>query len=871
MKKLFLVFLLTTFCFTGYANHLKGGFFTYKYLGAGVNDPTKLRYQITLTVYMDCNASGQQVNNPINFTIFDASNNQFLQNISVPISNDYNLFKGQDEECITGNQRKCYYKIIEYNLPSIELAPNAGGYTISYQRCCRIGGIDNLVNSNTFGNTYSITIPGSSAGPDAFKNSSANFLVNDTAVVCGGSYFEIPFLATDPDGDELTFEFCNAWTGGSQGVAAPITASAPPYSTVPYQTGFNGFTPLGGNVTINSKTGLIKGIAPAAMNTGEYVITVCVNEFKNGVLTARTRKELHIVVGDCTPIKAVLKPSYITCDGFTLTFQNNVASNEIKSYYWEFGDGNTSTLPAPTYTYSDTGTYKLKLVVNRNGNCSDSTTSVVKVYPGFFPDFTFSGICVTKPTQFTDRTTTVYGVVDSWQWDFGETSSTTDVSSVQNPLYTYGQTGTKNVRLIVTNSKGCTDTLFKNVSIIDKPPLQVAFSDTLICRGDVIQLKATGDGIFSWTPGNQLSNANTATPTASPAVTTTYGVELNDNGCVNRDTVRVRVVNFVTLRVSGDTTICLGDPVQLLATSDALRYQWTPGGDLNSSTISNPIAIPSATTTYQVTAFIGGCNATDDVRITTVPYPTSNAGPDTVICFRTTAQLKGSIAGTSFTWSPTATLNNANTLSPVASPLSTIRYTLTVRDTLSGCPKPVSDTVLVKVLPKVAAFAGRDTAVVVGQPLQFEASGGSIYAWSPSFALNNPAIFNPVGTYDRSFDNIRYRVLVSTPEGCMDSAFVNVRVFRTNPQIFVPTAFTPNGDGKNDVIRPIAVGVSKIEYFRIYNRWGQLVFSTTINGKGWDGKIGGKEQGSNVYVWIVRGVDFTGKVVQAKGSVTLVR
>ncbi len=105
----------------------------------------------------------------------------------------------------------------------------------------------------------------------------------------------------------------------------------------------------------------------------------------------------------------------------------------------------------------------------------------------------------------------------------------------------------------------------------------------------------------------------------------------------------------------------------------------------------------------------------------------------------------------------------------------------------------------------------------------------------------------------------------------MDSAFVTVRVFKTNPQVFVPTGFTPNGDGKNDVIRPIAVGLTKLEYFQIFNRWGQLVFSTTTSGRGWDGKIGGKEQGTGVYVWVVKGVDFTGKSVFAKGTVTLIR
>ena len=98
-----------------------------------------------------------------------------------------------------------------------------------------------------------------------------------------------------------------------------------------------------------------------------------------------------------------------------------------------------------------------------------------------------------------------------------------------------------------------------------------------------------------------------------------------------------------------------------------------------------------------------------------------------------------------------------------------------------------------------------------------------------------------------------------------------VYVFKTNPYVFVPTAFTPNNDGKNDVIRPIAVGVEKINFFSIYNRWGQLVFTTTANRQGWDGRIGGVLQSSNVYVWMVSAIDYTGKTIFLKGTVTLIR
>jgi gliding motility-associated-like protein len=365
-------------------------------------------------------------------------------------------------------------------------------------------------------------------------------------------------------------------------------------------------------------------------------------------------------------------------------------------------------------------------------------------------------------------------------------------------------------------------------------------------------------------------DANTADPSVTPITTTSYFVQLDDQGCINKDTVQVRVVDFVTLKANKDSVICAGDAVQLGATTDGLKFNWTPSNQVNDPSLLNAITAPTSTTTYQITATIGHCSATDDMTITTIPYPGSNAGADTVICYYTTAQLHGSIKGNTFSWAPANTLSNPYVLNPVASPKFTTSYILTVYDTL-GCPKPGRDTVLVTMLPKVNAYAGKDTAVVIGQPLQLNATGGIAYEWKPATALNQANIPNPVAVYDGSGDSIRYKVMVTDEAGCVDSAYITVKVFKTSPQVFVPTAFTPNGDGLNDVFRPIAVGLTKIEYFSVYNRWGQLVFTTTQNGKGWDGKIGGEEQPSGTFVWMVKGVDYTGKPVFEKGTVTLIR
>lgn len=876
MKRILLA-ILTFFVFSGAADaaHIKGGFFTYRYLGPGTG--TNLRYQITLTVYMICNPSPGQLNSPINFSIFNAGNNQFIQDVGVAISNQYNLGKVYDEPCITGNQTGCYYTIVVYDLPSIELPSTPDGYIISYQRCCRISGINNVVGSQNVGNTFTIKIPGTAVLAGAETNSSPSFLVNDTAVVCRNSYFQLSFQGTDIDGDSLSYYFCEAYLGGDSGAnSAPPTAAAPPYIPIPYQFPYSGVQPMGSGVTINQTTGLISGTAPDI--SGQFVVCVCVNEYRNGVLISSTRKELHIQVNDCEPLNAQLQPKFVTCDGFTVNFQNEVTNPPGSEYLWTFGSPASGSIDTsileipPPFTYTDTGLYVVKLRVTLAGGlCADSATMVVGVYPGFFPGFEFNGSCFTFPYSFNDTTNTSYGFVDSWSWDFGDITTLADTSHLKNPQWTYPSAGPKDVTLIVTNSKGCTGRVRTTINVLDKPLLSLAFRDTLICRTDAVQLSASGTGTFSWTPPVNITGANTATPTVSPPSTQWYYVDLNDAGCLNRDSVQVRVVNAVSLQASNDTTICRGDAIQLNAVSDGLSFSWTPAANLDNPNIINPVAVTSNSfTRYTVVASIGSCTATDFVDVTTIPYPGSNAGPDPQICYNTPAQLNASIAGSSFSWSPVSYLNNPNILNPVSTPPRTTQYILSVFDTL-GCPKPGRDTVVVIVQPKIRAFAGRDTTVVVGQPLLFNGTGGVSYLWSPATGLSNTNIFNPVGVYGPSTDSVRYKLIVGDEIGCIDSAYVTVYVYKTNPYVFVPTAFTPNNDGLNDVIRPIAVGIRQINYFSVFNRWGERVFYTTANKHGWNGIHNGKIQASGVYVWMLQAIDYTGKPLFLKGTVTLIR
>lgn len=873
MKKYFLALLLGIFlCGPLFAAHIKGGFFTYQYLGAGSG--TNLRYRVTLTVYMVCNPNSGQLSNPINFTFFNGASGQLVNNISVPITNQYTLSKLYDEPCITGNEVGCYYLIVVYDLPSVELPAIPEGYIVSYQRCCRIAGINNLTNSSAVGNTFTIRIPGSGTGQNAQINSSPQFLINDTAVVCRSSYFQTSFAATDADGDSLSYQFCGAYIGGDTQNPSPTTATNPPYAEVPYAPPYNGFQPLGSGVTIHPTTGLISGIAPDL--TGQYVICVCVNEYRGGVLINTTRKELHISVNDCNPLRAQLNPRPAYCDSLNVTFSNDAPGNPTSAdYLWNFGDpasgtNNTSTLAATSHLFTAPGDYTVKLKVTLLGLCSDSTTTTVRVWPGFFPGFTVNGVCVLNPFQFTDTTRANYGVVDTWHWNFGDNATLADTSRISNPAWTYSAPGNVNVTMIVSTSKGCIDTITQTLNVLDKPLINLGFRDTLICQYDTLQLQASGSGNFSWTPLVNIVNPNTPNPRVAPMSTTWYYVNLENNGCVNRDSVRVRVTPGVYIIPMSDTTICQGDTIQLRINSNGLQHTWTPAAPLNNATLMSPLAVTTNTTTYQVTGTVGSCTSTKQIKVTPIPYPVARLSSDTTICFNTPAFLRGFSDGRTFVWQPAAFLSNPLSLNPIARPPATQRYILSVFDT-KGCPKPGLDTVVVTVRPEVIAFAGRDTNVVIGQSLQLNANGGVYYNWSPATGLSSVTIANPVALYRSAFSAIRYRMIASDSMRCPDTAYLTVRVFQTAPSVFVPTGFTPNADGLNDVIKPILAGIKKLNYFRIFNRWGQLVYETQQEGQGWDGRLNGQLQGTHVFVWTVSAVDYLDQPYFAKGILTLVR
>jgi gliding motility-associated-like protein len=260
------------------------------------------------------------------------------------------------------------------------------------------------------------------------------------------------------------------------------------------------------------------------------------------------------------------------------------------------------------------------------------------------------------------------------------------------------------------------------------------------------------------------------------------------------------------------------------------------------------------------------------VTVNTAPVP--DAGPDGAICAGQTYQLQGS-GGVQYSWTPTTYLDNPSVANPNSSATKNITYTLSILADANGCPSLVTDDVLVDVTPLIRITTlPFDTVLYEGEQVQLQAisavPAANIFSWTPSLYLSNPNIANPVLTAGPVGTDMVYRVTALSAAGCRGEGFVHIRVYK-GPELYTPSAFTPNGDGLNETFYPFPVGIKSINYFRVYNRWGQMVFSSNQLLKGWDGKMGGVDQPSGVYVWMAEGVDKNNNLITKKGTITVIR
>lgn len=402
--------------------------------------------------------------------------------------------------------------------------------------------------------------------------------------------------------------------------------------------------------------------------------------------------------------------------------------------------------------------------------------------------------------------------------------------------------------------------------------IALAYPDTTICIGQNVQLAGNTAEAWAWSPASGLSCTTCQNPVATPTVTTTYTLTITVGLCTAQDVVTVIVDNPLPVIAGPDVSMCTGDTIQLNA-QNAGQYTWEPATGLSCSTCSDPLAFPSSTTTYIVTGTNGCFTTHDTITVTVSPGVNASASGAATICPGDTVQLFSS-GGIIYLWSPQDGLSDPNSQNPLAVVFNTTTFTVLVENQF-GCTDSASVTITVHDIPEVTVSPTdpntpdvNDTTIYLGNSVTLKATGGESYSWSPSLYLNDPFSSSPF--CDHPQDTITYYVTVTSAEGCktIDSIVVNVR---WDALVLVPSAFSPDGNGSNDILRLLVRGIFTLDHFSVYNRWGELVFHTNDVNSGWDGKHRNTVQPVGVYVYTVIGTDHDGNTVQRQGDVTLVR
>lgn len=297
-------------------------------------------------------------------------------------------------------------------------------------------------------------------------------------------------------------------------------------------------------------------------------------------------------------------------------------------------------------------------------------------------------------------------------------------------------------------------------------------------------------------------------------------------------------------------------------------YTWTPGNFLSDSTMQQPTAFINKSNTYQVTTIDKyGCAHRDTTQVIRAIHNVSlMPSPDTAICLGDSVQLHV-FGGHTYTWATanTGTMSCLDCDQPIVKPTATNTYTVVIND-VYNCSDTLSTTLNVHPLPQLVVWP-KDTTVKYGTVLQLSATGATYYLWQPVGKLSDPNIPTPITTITQPDT---FTVLGIDLNGCRntDSAIVHIDY---SDALVIPSAFSPNNDGLNDVFRIGSISFQRLSEFRIYNRWGEQVFTTTDPSKGWDGSYKGIAQEAGVYYYIIRLATPNGTVQVYKGDVTLVR
>ena len=456
------------------ARHIIGGEVNYVCNGDGT-------YTFTMVVYRDCSSFGAEFDNPAVITVFRGDNSPYFEvaTFNVNIFGAIENIEPDANPCLIIPPNVCVEKATY--VFTVDLPQSNESYHVVYQRCCRNNTISNIINPGEAGATYTIELT-SKAQQEC--NNSPVFDNFPPIVICAGDPLVFDHSATDADGDQLVYEFCAPILGGGllgtpenpgdpnacNGVM-PSPACPPPFGEVNFVLPtYSALNPMGGDpqVSINASTGMITG-TPDVL--GQFVVGVCVKEYRNGELISLTRRDFQFNVAVCDPtVDAMIEYDELVgedefvinaCGESSVTFNNlSVQQQFIDTYEWSFDiNGNTETFGdwEPTVDFPGEGVYQGQLVLNEGTDCGDTAHIFVNVFPEINADFSFVyDECVAGPTDFTDLSVSEAGpnTIVEWSWNF----SGQGTSDEQHPSFQFMQPGDLPVSLTVTDINDCQDT-----------------------------------------------------------------------------------------------------------------------------------------------------------------------------------------------------------------------------------------------------------------------------------------------------------------------------------------------------------------------------------------------------------------------------
>ncbi len=506
------------------------------------------------------------------------------------------------------------------------------------------------------------------------------------------------------------------------------------------------------------------------------------------------------------------------------------------------------------------------------------------------PAITFSGAtgCVNGPKQF-DATATPSGVT-AWAWTSNPTTASFSASTNPNTFFTPTAPGTYTITVTVTPggaTSSATVTIFANPTVIVNPS-----ADTVCLGGTGTLLTASGTSgaTYSWSPASGLSATTGTAVTANPDTAKTYVVVATSNGCTSTaSSIIVALPMSPVIATANYNYICIGDTTAMVVSApSATSFSWSPSLGLSCNNCANPIVSATDTTTYTLTV-TGNCfiSKTDTVIIYPVICgpPVGGFSYNHSVCryscvtFQDTAVIQplaykwyfqGGIPDSSMERNPTVCYNVESNNSPAGNGMY---YVTQIVTNILGEKDTVVDSIKVKISPVAGINNGNISETIeVGNTVTLNAlnytTGGQYYSWSPSTGLSTTG--QSIVEASPQVNTI-YIVTVTNSLGCKDKDTILVKVQKVCGEIFIPTAFSPNGDGVNDYAKVLNNNCIRSMIFSVFDRWGNKVFSTETATLAWDGTYKGKAMDAGVFIYYFDAVLTDNTTISQKGNITLVR